>query len=216
MSEIDPIRESTGSALPVPPPPHPLDREWHLYIDGKPYGPYSGYALRDFVREGRVNSKTNVCPVGEAGWIEAAADQVLATLFPGKSGAPAISLGTGVPAVLPPNPVDTSVRNEGGGSVVQITQHFGSAPMPGPEFYGEFGPKSPGLALFLSFLIPGVGQFYLGHVGKGIAMILLCIALWFVLLGWIIWIWAMIDAYSSAKTINVMHHARMARQWSTR
>jgi TM2 domain-containing membrane protein YozV len=32
--------------------------------------------------------------------------------------------------------------------------------------------KSPSLAWFLSFLYPGMGQFYNGHTGKGITMML--------------------------------------------
>ena len=59
--------------------------------------------------------------------------------------------------------------------------------------------KSPGLALFLSFLFVGAGQLYNGQVGKGILMFFISIFLWVAFLGWIINIWSMIDAYSVAK-----------------
>ena len=62
--------------------------------------------------------------------------------------------------------------------------------------------KSPGLALFLSWLCPGAGQLYNGHAGKAILMFIACVLLWFVLLGWVINIWSMIDAYTSANAIN--------------
>ncbi len=59
--------------------------------------------------------------------------------------------------------------------------------------------KSPGLALFLSFIWVGAGQLYNGQIGKGILMFFGAVALWFALLGWIIHIWSWIDAYSVAK-----------------
>jgi TM2 domain-containing membrane protein YozV len=65
--------------------------------------------------------------------------------------------------------------------------------------------KSPGLAVFLSFLIPGVGQFYCGANSKGAIMLAIYLVSW-LLLGFFIgffgivgvWIWSMIDAHSLA------------------
>ena len=69
--------------------------------------------------------------------------------------------------------------------------------------------KNPGLAAVLSFFIPGLGQIYNGQIGKGILVIILSIvfsAMVIFLIGFIlapaIWIWAMYDAYSTAKKIN--------------
>jgi TM2 domain-containing membrane protein YozV len=65
--------------------------------------------------------------------------------------------------------------------------------------------KSPGVALLLSFLIPGVGQFYNGDAKKGgvmlggyiVSIFLTAIAIgFFGIMG--IWIWGMIDAHSVA------------------
>jgi TM2 domain-containing membrane protein YozV len=64
--------------------------------------------------------------------------------------------------------------------------------------------KEPGVALLLSFILPGVGQMYNGDVGKGIAFMicfLLLIAIFGI--GLIFWVWAMIDAYQSANNINL-------------
>lgn len=58
--------------------------------------------------------------------------------------------------------------------------------------------KSPFLAAILSLLFVGLGQLYNGEVGKGILMFLGCVMLWVVMLGWIVNIWAIIDAYSVA------------------
>lgn len=45
-----------------------------------------------------------------------------------------------------------------------------------------------------SFFVPGLGQLAQGRIGAAIAFFLLCIALWFVLLGWIGQIWSALDA----------------------
>lgn len=61
----------------------------------------------------------------------------------------------------------------------------------------------------LSFLICGAGQMYCGRVGKGILMLIGCIGLWFIFLGWIVWIWSMIDAYATAKDMNLRYIRRI-------
>jgi len=55
--------------------------------------------------------------------------------------------------------------------------------------------KNPGLALVLSIIFPGGGQFYNGHAGKGILVFLTC---WL----FIPYIWSWFDAYNCAKRIN--------------
>jgi len=77
------------------------------------------------------------------------------------------------------------------------------AMVPGGKAYAVG--KSPGLAVFLSFLIPGVGQFYAGDSKKGGIMLgcyLLSCVLLFVYIGVAgvlgIWVWSMIDAYNIA------------------
>ena len=63
--------------------------------------------------------------------------------------------------------------------------------------------KEPGIALLLSFLLPGLGQFYNGDVGKGIAFMLGFFVLVWIGIGIVFWIWGMIDAYQSATNINM-------------
>jgi len=69
--------------------------------------------------------------------------------------------------------------------------------------------KNPGLAAVLSFFIIGVGQIYNGQIGKGIGMLIggyLCFILSFLIIpaiiGLIIYIWGIYDAYDTAKKIN--------------
>jgi TM2 domain-containing membrane protein YozV len=55
--------------------------------------------------------------------------------------------------------------------------------------------KNPGVALLLSLIFPGGGQFYNGHAGKGLIVLF---TFWLV----IPYIWSLFDAYSCAKRIN--------------
>ena len=57
-------------------------------------------------------------------------------------------------------------------------------------------PKSPVLALVLSFLLAGgAGQIYLGQVTKGIVIIVAALLLSCIGIGLIVWIVGIIDAY---------------------
>ena len=50
------------------------------------------------------------------------------------------------------------------------------------------------LAALCSFFIPGLGQLLQGRLLMAIIMFVLALALWWVLLGWIIHLWSIIDA----------------------
>lgn len=57
-------------------------------------------------------------------------------------------------------------------------------------------PKDPIIAALLSlFLLGGVGQIYLGQQKKGIILIVACIVLYCVALGWIVQLAGAYDAY---------------------
>lgn len=59
---------------------------------------------------------------------------------------------------------------------------------------------NPVLASLLSFVIPGLGQVYSKRVLAGAFWFLLAIALWSVVLGWVIHILSAIFAYRYAAT----------------
>jgi TM2 domain-containing membrane protein YozV/ribosomal protein L40E len=70
--------------------------------------------------------------------------------------------------------------------------------------------KSVGLAVFLTFLIPGLGQLYARRTGKGVAFLVawfFSVLLMFVIIGFfiapVVWIWAMIDAVNSVSKYNL-------------
>lgn len=69
--------------------------------------------------------------------------------------------------------------------------------------------KTPIVAVILSFLFPGLGQFYNDQSTKGLYFLILAIASWVLMLILIgvltyilVWIWSIFDAYQSAEAIN--------------
>ncbi|MCC5979057.1 MAG: DUF4339 domain-containing protein [Salinarimonas sp.] len=198
---VDPEVDRKLPATTPEKPPHPLDGQWYLHLDGQSWGPYDGHALKGYLAEGRIGPDTSVARVGSQDWTRLSDDRVLRDLLRAHQAIPGV----------PPVPTGT-VSTGNGGTIVQIHQH---APPPIAHYAaaaGDIGPKSPGLALFLSFLFAGLGQIYNGEIAKGIVMLVLTILLWLVLLGWIIWIWSMIDAYGGAKRLNIAANANLWRQ----
>ena len=75
--------------------------------------------------------------------------------------------------------------------------------------------RNPILAAVLSLIVAGLGQIYNGQIGKGVIFIILQLingALTVVLIGWflmpIVGLWAMIDAYLTAKRDNERYGLR--------
>lgn len=50
------------------------------------------------------------------------------------------------------------------------------------------------IAALCSFFIPGLGQLLQGRLLMAVVMFVAAAALWFVLLGWVIHLWSIIDA----------------------
>ena len=50
------------------------------------------------------------------------------------------------------------------------------------------------LAALCSFFVPGLGQLVQGRLAIAIVMFVLAAVLWWVLMGWLIHLWAIIDA----------------------
>ncbi|MHA2365990.1 MAG: hypothetical protein ACXAC7_18675 [Candidatus Hodarchaeales archaeon] len=85
--------------------------------------------------------------------------------------------------------------------ITQQAQQAGPGARPGfPP--GPYGRKDGTMAALLSFFIPGVGQMYVGQVGRGIAIFFAFICLICFLVGIIIWIWGIFDASQQAKLYN--------------
>ena len=124
-------------------------------------------------------------------------------------------------AIATPAPVETKQQT----AVNQQNSPYNSSYNSQEQLPVQYGSKkSPGLAGFLSFLIPGVGQFYNGEVGKGFMYMginILCNYLWMntddetvfaISLGCGVGnnIASMLDAYSGAKKVNIARGYRIA------
>lgn len=181
-----PAPSEGGHGVPAD-PPHPLDGQWHINILDKTYGPYTGHILKTYIQDGRMSGDTMVLRAGKTEWTRADADPILAAYLPKPT--PATGLSGKVTAAE-------------GATVVQVTNNIGQA---GPALDGPAAPKSAVWALILSLLIPGLGQCYNGEIGKGIFMFIACVVLWIWMLGWIIWIWTAVDAYQTAKAMNLRY-----------
>jgi TM2 domain-containing membrane protein YozV len=61
---------------------------------------------------------------------------------------------------------------------------------------GMAGQGSTGnvIAALASFFIPGLGQLLQGRLGMALVQFCLAAALWFILMGWIIHLWSILDA----------------------
>jgi TM2 domain-containing membrane protein YozV len=85
---------------------------------------------------------------------------------------------------------------------------------PYPPAYGaplgmQVVPKNAGIALLISFFIPGVGSLYAGKTSTGVIILIGYIISWvltLVIIGFVgvfgFWVWGMIDAYQAAQAWN--------------
>ncbi len=215
FSNDGPPARQTGSVTMRPAqnpalPPHPLDKRWFAHVDGQTYGPYSGHDVKRMAQSGQILESDFLCPEGGTSWVMAKNDPLLGPIFKRREETTQFHV---------PPPV-----NANGGTVVQVTNQIPSNNAALAAMLlttGDAAPKSPGVALLLSFFICGAGQMYNGQVGKGIAML---IAYWltallmipFFLIGivlfvviFILWIWSMADAYSTAKQMTLRYQQRV-------
>src|SRR4029077_11721294 len=78
---LGPGQRSAASSAAVP--PHPYDKRWHVHVDGKTYGPYTGHQIRQMVEQNQIVDSDFVYAEGESGsaWQQIANDPVLGALF---------------------------------------------------------------------------------------------------------------------------------------
>jgi TM2 domain-containing membrane protein YozV len=73
-------------------------------------------------------------------------------------------------------------------------------------------PKNAGIALLISFFLPGVGSIYAGKTTTGVIILIGAIISWvltIVIIGFVgvfgFWVWGLIDAYQAAQSWNRAH-----------
>jgi TM2 domain-containing membrane protein YozV len=105
-----------------------------------------------------------------------------------------------------PAPMQIVINNQ-----IQPTYVPVPVPVPVPYVMAPYvRRKDAAVSTILSFFMPGLGQFYNGQIGKGVAFLLVTMFVNFPLAfigvgfftGLATWIWAMIDAHSTAEKIN--------------
>lgn len=62
-------------------PPDPFDKHWHVHVDEKTYGPYTGHDIRRLVEQRKIVESDLVYSDDGSHWIEAQNDPILGTLF---------------------------------------------------------------------------------------------------------------------------------------
>lgn len=68
------------------------------------------------------------------------------------------------------------------------------------------GEKSMTIALLMSVIIPGTGTMYNGKVGKGVIVLVASILLMPILIGLVVWIYGIVDAYNLTEENNNIWH----------
>jgi TM2 domain-containing membrane protein YozV len=94
------------------------------------------------------------------------------------------------------------------GEAAQVPQHEdGGSPAAPPTM--RVARKNPGVAVLISFFVPGGGSLYAGKTNAGLTILFCYLMSWLLTLVFIgifgivgFWIWGMIDAYRAAQAWN--------------
>ena len=62
--------------------------------------------------------------------------------------------------------------------------------------------KSSGIAVLLALIIPGAGQMYAERIFRGIVVLIVTLLTVWILVGFVAWVYGMIDAYYLAEKWN--------------
>lgn len=75
--------ESAANTSSSASPPHPFDMRWHVHVEGKTYGPYSGHQIRKMVEQNKIVESDYVYPErnGDSAWQQIVDDPILGALF---------------------------------------------------------------------------------------------------------------------------------------
>ena len=85
-----------------------------------------------------------------------------------------------------------------------------------PQSYVEtpVGQKSAGIAVLLALIIPGSGQMYAERILRGIIVLIITLLFLAYFIGFIAWVYGMVDAYRLAKKWNrELQSNPYARPW---
>lgn len=149
-------------------------------------------------------------------WTAGISEGVPGSGSPMPGGPPALAAGP-YPAVAyrPPQPqIGPGPGGQGwGGPGGPAGPAWGTLPGVRPLGYPmQVAPKSPAVALLISFFIPGVGSMVNGEVGVGVAILaaylfslILIVVFIGILLAPVVWVLGMVHAYTGARRWNTAH-----------
>jgi TM2 domain-containing membrane protein YozV len=177
----------------------PHASQWFTFLDGQVFGPLTLDEMRFLIKQGRLTLNSEITRRTPLEWKTAGGDELLTAFFqsPALSSLPShasavTSDGQPLLAVRPPARVLEMAHDRDAEP---------QSPEPGPHVL-----RSPLFIGILSLVVPGLGQLIRKSFIKAIAFGVGVIMLWGSGLGWIIHIWAAIDAAQSAvsdeKSIN--------------
>jgi hypothetical protein len=75
-----PAAQAAPAAV-APPPPPPVEKVWHMAVNGETKGPFSRATMGQKAGSGELTRETLVWTAGQDGWIKAEDVADLATLF---------------------------------------------------------------------------------------------------------------------------------------
>jgi TM2 domain-containing membrane protein YozV len=130
--------------------------------------------------------------------------------------APAYQQQPQVDQAYQPSPVNQGYQQPQGPGGYQPAPYQQVQPYQQPYQQGYAGPpvmqvvpKNAGIALLISFFLPGVGSLYAGKTNTGVIILIGYIISWIltiVIIGFVgvfgFWVWGMIDAYQAAQSWN--------------
>jgi len=148
--------------------------------------------MRELIADGRLSAASKISKSGEAGWRRADQDSILKHLLTGDL----------------PRDGTSSAHSDSFKSTALLIE---------AKLVEE---KSTILTIVLGLLLPGLGQMYVGNILKGIIVLISCtislIILGFIFIGYIIafilYVWAIVDAYNHAKHLNAVRQAAWLKQ----
>ena len=149
---------------------------WFIADGSQSFGPYSSEQLREFAKAGKVVPQSYVRRDDQEEWIEASRVN---------------GLFEGVLTIAPPAAIAVATNRIPQASAVVMEA-------------ASQGSGGNVVAAVCSFFIPGLGQLAQGRFLAGVVFFVAASLLWFVLLGWVVHLFAAYDAatYGSPETAN--------------
>lgn len=170
----------------------PRTQQWFTFLGGEIFGPLTHNEMHALVSEGRLTLQSETTRRTPLEWKSAGADELLAAFFSKSalgslplSASPVNFCASPLLAVRPPAKTEVTTVDD------RRTKRLPVEP-------NRYALRTPLIMGLISLALPGLGQLVYGFFIKALAFGFGAILLWGIGLGWIVHIWAAIDASQSA------------------